>query len=899
MPQEPINNPEFNNTNLPETNNPNLTVRTGDNNLKSVEINQIGPNAKFGQTNPSSPIPTYNPNNQIVNNNLANKSNPATGAIEPSQLEQPATPQPAPKYAPQPVAQPEYEDNYQTAEQSKAEADKKVKKAGLIALILSLVIKLVILGVILSIFMGVITSITLFTTNEACKYVEKFSFLVSADLKNFCKGYRRIEAGCYNQPTTGKTAQLSSKNIDCIGKAMDDPSDNVELYGLKNTTNVKKEIIKEIIKASKDGKEPEITTRLTIALFAIQSPTNGFKEAAAAGCYGIAQICANTNYGDATEGLTITSIYDYMKSPELQVKSIGNLYRKRIEQLKTAPDCYKSLFQGKSDNYKFFYTFDSISCDGITADMTDKTDSTQFRGLGLSKSQFANYAELNMQATDCNEFKAKLASSAYTNLAYKNRDYIQVQSLVTPNTDQIRMMARDGLLIVSEAQFQFLGQSECTELKKYKTFIEKAASKYSNNLLPLSPALIGGMLSRESNVGLANVRGKCDGYGDYGNGHGLGQADPSSGDGIPGKFSAPGIVITVNMGDWNNLPKIGPKINKQYGTEKFIWSDCEQGIMYAAAHMVGKQLKAHNTILGKIQAAGISIDGDDNGFKDPRTRKAYVQMVLNTYNAGEGGIKRASCSVNSNGEAYDGCTTGRDYGKNTLLRSIDVAKCIGGPSTIEEILSYKGGAYTTPTDTATPNPALEDICATTDGTGTGDGSTTNTGDALFPMVSTKGVIIRWTQPFPAYIPSGGAHNGIDLGPEPTNPESTKVVAMSDGTILDDFTKTSLSCTGGSCGTKVQRVLRISDNENKSRNYQYVHLDTSAAKKYQTKGATIKKGDVLGQIDNFMFVHLHFTVFINNIAVQPTDHLPILKGKAASPYGATDSNTVPIAATQKL
>lgn len=762
--------------------------------------------------------------------------------------------------------------------------DIKVKLATALASLSGFFLTAGVVFIILVVLIGFSSSILIFLSDATCGLVDKANYFVSNDLKNFCTEYRKIKNGCLTPKSQSELGVNKTKDLACIGKALDDKSDSVELYGIKGTTKAKKDVIKEIMKVGKDNSIPDNIIRITIALYPIQSLTNAWKEAGTGGCYGIAQLCANTNYNDAVDGLNITSVGDYQKDPALQMKSIQNLYKKRQTQLKTAPDCFKDKFKGKSEVYKFFYVFDEVKCTGeITQGPLATTIGEQtFRGIGVDRVEFADYLDKNYQTTDCNEFKSKLASNFTDNIKLSYRPYQEPNRVIQESKNNINDFVGSGIIPAAKAQFKIIGNDQCVELKKYSKFLESAASKYANNLLPISPQILGAILSRESHVGL--LIGGCAGYGDYGNGHGLGQADPSGVSGLTGRNSAVGLKIQADLSSYNALATDGPKINKKYGPDTFIWSECQDGINFMANHLVGKQLSAHNGIIAKMKRANMNVDADDKGFKDFKAKKAYLQFVINAYNAGQGGIMRESCSIDTNGVVYDGCTTGRDYGTDVYARAIEVAKCIGGGSTLEQILAFVGGLGI--------NLDCETAASTSFSTADGD----------FPLVTQPGVIIRWTQPFPAYFTSGAAHNGIDIGPEPTNPEKTKVVAIQNGTITSDSTTESTSCETpdpSSCGKKTQRVLSLSDDSNKNRTFTFVHLDTSPAKKYFTKGAKVAKGDVIGQIDNFKFIHLHFTVKINGIAVQPADHLPALKGKEANPAGTTDKNTVPISATVKL
>jgi murein DD-endopeptidase MepM/ murein hydrolase activator NlpD len=719
---------------------------------------------------------------------------------------------------------------------------------------------------VLSVFAAVI----LFALNAVCTNNDVVN-LSPQKVKDVCAYYNKLKGGCFDTPTKEETNN-KEQVVKCLGKALDDTATVVDLAGIRGQTKIQKQVIKEIISEGKKAGVSIETTKLAIAMHPLMSSANGWKTSEGS-CYGIALMCltndnkvtpiidsinnniSQDNLSIVKDQIGFTSPNDFLKSPEQQIKALDTYIQRQKESLKNIPECLKDKFKGKTVIYKILYTWVDFQCTG----------DSQIEGT--TKEQFSEQIELNYNTMECNEFKSKLAY--IENTAVLDRPYVE-EDYYSVNPFYNKRLYQSGLTVQSDAQYKLIDNAQCVELKKYKPFIEESSKRYANPTMPLSPAIIGGILSRESNVGLF-IKG-CDGYGDYGNGHGLGQADPSSGDGLPGRYSAKGLKVTKKY--------ITEANRKKFGTEQFVWSDCRDGIMYIGAHMTTKQEYSDKIIRGKITSAGLSTETNaDGSFKDPKVKAAYMQMLLNSYNAGQGGIQRASCYIDSTGKVYDGCTTGRNYGGNTLAVAAEAAKCMGFSA--DDIFSFiSGGA----------GPAIADCVASAS-------SSTNTGDGGFPMVTKAGLEVRWTQPFPTYL-GGGAHNGIDLGIEPVKPDMTKVVAVDDGEIVNDGLFYSTSCTGGSCAQKYQRFVRLKIADN--REFGYVHLDTSSNLKFFTKGAKVKKGDVLGQIDNFMFVHLHFSVYVNGVPVQPIDHI---KGWPSdikvSTAIDTKTNRFPVSLTQKL
>ncbi|MGL4757703.1 MAG: M23 family metallopeptidase [Patescibacteria group bacterium] len=780
---------------------------------------------------------------------------------------------------------------------SEDEFDKKYKQIAFLANIWAFMINFLALMIstvlILSIFFGLGIVFIEMTCGAIANARTQFFGLggmfvdkLPDEVKELCTNYEKIKGGCLSPAEAVENTKDVALKVDksglqekeCIGKNMDDTNDEVTLYGASGNARVKKEIVKQIIKYGKEAGVTQEVIKFTIAMQPLLTLQNAFRENSIGGCYGILQMCdqvgssdrrTSQNYGEAVAGLNVNNVGDFLKSEVVQMKAVQNLFDKRDKDpaLKDIK-CLEEKFRGKPKIFKIAYVFGEVRCDGESP------------APALNKEDFAFRVDKNYNAVNCSDFNSvmtKIVSSGelLKKLAYTENPAEIIFDKSSINTNPF------GFDSKAASSFHSLGKDECIELQRYKPYIEEASKRYSNNLLPISPQLIGGILSRESHVGL--LIGGCKGYGDYGNGHGLGQADPTSGDGLTGRNSATGLKLTKKTKDIQRTVTAEPKINKQYENDSFIWSECKDGILYLAAHLVEKQFYSHNFVVGALKGAGFNMGVDGSGaFSDIKTKKAYVQMVVNSYNAGQGGIQRASCAPDgSTKTARDGCTANGDYGTNVFRLASEAGKCMGYSTEESGILSAE----------ITGGSGVNLACETDSNTDTANAAGSN-----FPLVSKKGIKIIWTQPFPQYL-SGGGHNGIDIGPVPEDPSTTRVVAVENGTIQDDGIFYSTSCTS-TCARKNQRYLTLKADSGKI--YKYVHLDTTKEKKFKTTGDKVKTGDVLGQIDHFMFVHLHYSVMVNGNYVQPVDHIQGFPKSMKPISGAVnETNTFPASLTEKL
>jgi LAS superfamily LD-carboxypeptidase LdcB len=193
--------------------------------------------------------------------------------------------------------------------------------------------------------------------------------------------------------------------------------------------------------------------------------------------------------------------------------------------------------------------------------------------------------------------------------------------------------------------------AECTELLKYKPFIEEASRDYG---IPVP--IIAGVLSRETNVGLLfKNSNKCEGRGDTGGrGHGLSQVDQASG-AFGKKYTETDKNGKLLFPDPAQFP-VGTSLQDDNGNpikdksgKPLVWSDCRDNIMYLAFHLIevkkacSKDLKA----------------------KGPEGSLEWWKALTNGYNRWCGGVKDESITANKN------------YGTDTLNRAADAAKCLG------------------------------------------------------------------------------------------------------------------------------------------------------------------------------------------------------------------------------
>ena len=267
----------------------------------------------------------------------------------------------------------------------------------------------------------------------------------------------------------------------------------------------------------------------------------------------------------------------------------------------------------------------------------------------------------------------------------------------------------------------------------------------------------------------------------------------------------------------------------------------------------------------KITGAGLSIELDEKGaFKDLKVKKGYMQLMLNAYNAGPTGMKNR-CSIDSQGVVNDSCTTGREYGKNTLDRSADAAKCLGITS---DILDFVGngivggiqGVINNVTGIVNgPSQAVQDalsknfqgiICA-----GRVDAA------KLFPLVTltAKDVKIHYTSSWGQTWPNGEKSDGMFFTPDPIDPENTRVIAVQSGDIVDDHIEQFTYCppggTAADCYTETVREVDVVGTNGIM--HCNVGLDADPSKRFLSTGGKVKAGDIIGQIKNSKNPHLRF------------------------------------------
>jgi Peptidase family M23 len=742
---------------------------------------------------------------------------------------------------------------------------------------------------IFSLVLGLVVGLGNAALDYMCEAFDKVGIekVVPQNVKDLCAYYKQLKGGCLNAPaTTDSTAPKDSglQSLGCLGDQASNKEDNILMYGLSGKAEAKKSIIKEIIQAGAKAGLNTNDTKLIIAMYPLITLTNGWKENINAGCYGIAQLCDtnsttlnNNSYKDATDGLNVGSVADYQKSPELQVKSIKQLINKREESFRDSSKCVSEAVKGKSDVFRKMFLFNKIECDG----------DSMF--LGTTKREFADRIEKNYEGLDCKSFKDfyntvkdSAVISTYKEVGYKE-----------PTANEkagVAKLTTLGLSVISNAQFNNISREECEQAKKYKGVLEDASKTYSNNLFPLSAPLLAGVLGRETKF--ATLIGGCDQYGDNGYGHGIGQSDGGNvGSGLTGQRSSKDIKVLVKIN--SNIDTLEPKINKGYkDEERYKWADCSEGIKLAAAHLIELQHYSHDYIIKSLKEAGMNMGVNDKGFTDSTTKKAYIQAVLLSNNAGPTGLQRESCAFDKSKKLFfEGCTTpgpsGKgDYATDIFRIGLDYAKCMGFESSEASLFTADSSSSGTGTN-------LE--CA--QATDLGGGSA---GDGEFPLATKagSGVAIRFTAGFPVY-PSGGGHSGTDWGPEPNLASTSRVISISDGKVVTDSSVLSTSASGDKIIQVQQRFINIQAPD--GRKYGYVHLDLNRNTFYKKLGDTVKKGDIIGQLDQSpVFTHLHFMVYVNGVPVQPLDHLKGLpKGFTPNPLIAITENRVPKALHEKL
>jgi hypothetical protein len=263
---------------------------------------------------------------------------------------------------------------------------------------------------------------------------------------------------------------------------------------------------------------------------------------------------------------------------------------------------------------------------------------------------------------------------------------------------------------------------------------------------------------------------------------------------------------------------------KKYGNETFVWSDCKDGINFIGAHLLSKSEQIQNNY--------------------PQVKSnLLLRMTLNAYNAGVAGLARGCL------DGGDSCTTGGNYASDVINRANQTKGCLGNLSNIDKL-------------------ALSNM---PEGCQKSSGSSL----ALFPLRSSKPIL--YAQPYGQYT-SGGAHFGIDLGASP----DVEAVSMITGKIIIDGLIRSQSCTSICYNTpneyKSQRyvVIEQEDTGSVSVRHIYIHLDPNS--KTKTRGDKVKPSDVIGKLDNFQFIHLHFEIKLNGVNQAPYSYIKGFEGK---------------------
>ncbi len=216
-----------------------------------------------------------------------------------------------------------------------------------------------------------------------------------------------------------------------------------------------------------------------------------------------------------------------------------------------------------------------------------------------------------------------------------------------------------NLSITSQAEYTNINAQSCTQFKKYLGELESTSKKYSTPTLKLSPYHIAGIIQRETRWGQIGVGSGCDITGDGGFGKGIAQMDT--------RFN-PGIESGTTV-----------KATKKYGNEEFSWKSCQDNVKYVGAHLLNTEDNYKSKFVNILSDAGLNVKSNDNGFEDSKTSNAYLQLMIDSYNAGPGGIvdrTDRSCTANRDGVVNDSCTTGKDYGAAVMKNSIEFYECL-------------------------------------------------------------------------------------------------------------------------------------------------------------------------------------------------------------------------------
>jgi hypothetical protein len=696
--------------------------------------------------------------------------------------------------------------------------------------------------------LAILAALTMFILDQACGFVQQVpgGVGVPEDVKKICEYYVKLKGGCFE---SGKKEEEKDSTT-CIGKDMEDKvSTTVELNGIKSKSKVEKKLINEIIKAGKEAKVGDNIIRFVIAINPGLSDANGWEDGQSSTCWGIALLCAKDKddyYYIATKGLDVKVPEDFVNSPLKQMKAIKVLYDYLLARInaKTIPSCVQDKIKDKKDDiYKVAYIWYSEKCDDLT------------QREGFSKARFADLANNNFISTACPEFIQIIQKVAfYENLSYEDRpykqentkEYIANEKKKLPEFLSIESLAFDKPEVTEKS---------CAKLKEYKPFFEAAAAKFSQPKFPISANLLAALVQAESFAGTILKPEGCNGKGDTIPrkgvpgpwGHGLVQADFSSQD-------------TINKSLRNDWPE-GEKLQVTFASKDdiarfgaiagpYVWNDCAQNIMYGAAHLAKAAQESEGFLkrqLIKAVSAGAKLNIEQNAdgsYKDIKVRKLTFELIISANNAGA-----SHCGVTNSGEADHSCTFNKNYGKWIAeFAYTSVTKCIGGPGTFEDLLNN--------VNNGSPGGAACDT----------NGSNLNALGAEFPLVTKKGsgIKIYYSQPYPEYI-GGGYHAGIDVSPGSNSPVNTSVISTFAGTVvaLGDVVSTSCNVT---CRTKPQRYIVLQE-DGTGLQTTAIHLNNTE-KPIKGVGEKVTKGEVIGQIDDFMFIHLHYETRLNGVLQNP-------------------------------
>jgi murein DD-endopeptidase MepM/ murein hydrolase activator NlpD len=176
-----------------------------------------------------------------------------------------------------------------------------------------------------------------------------------------------------------------------------------------------------------------------------------------------------------------------------------------------------------------------------------------------------------------------------------------------------------------------LSAEECKQIVKYWNYLKEAGSKYG-----IDPTILGAKIARETNVGLGGTKqngNECAIMGDPNPGAVAGR----SGSGVP--LVPPYFGYGISQVDWDSYPDF---------IKSGDWKDCRKSILK------GAEIYNEKRNIVKKQLAGRTSD-----------QKEIERQTLNAYNAGR------ACTIGT-----DDCTTGRNYGSQTLGLATDVQNCL-------------------------------------------------------------------------------------------------------------------------------------------------------------------------------------------------------------------------------